>query len=521
MAVLTCLAARAGAALACALVAALATGCLAHADASRRTWRELRTRRFTLVTDLEAPFARERAVQLEETGAALAHFYPAPGPMRGPVSPVRVVHLSRCAELREIVDRPVRGFVGSTIDFDFRPLIVTCEDDLFRPTIPIHELTHRFNRRAFASLPAWLDEGLATYYETLRVEGGRAVLGEKPLIDEPYMRSAIQLPTMGELLAMSEEQLIGLGDRRGYFAAWKLVHLLQSGSDDSRRRLDRMLRALASGTNKEDAFAAAFGDVRARLQAEYGLYHFKGSEVVYSLQHENELAVRTLPYLPAAKGAVEGERLLRRGEVHALWIDLASVRSDRAAVLDQLDRLEREDPAWNRRLYWRAVVEHRIGARGTDPVAVLRRYVELQPDDAQGWLALVTLELERVVHAQAGDAAPGAPAAETVERDVQSLVRVATAPNQLAAVGLYYSLRKEPDKGLGFALRAIATDPGCGTCWETLAALYLVDGRVDRAIFAQERAVTLAAERGVPPAMKSRLQIYQQIAAQPGQPEAR
>jgi hypothetical protein len=506
-------------AMALAAIGLAIAGCAAHADPARRTWHEVRTRRFTLVTDLSSDRAVERAKELEALGAALNARYILAVP-RGPApaGPARVIHLASCEDLRRRDGRTIGGFVAESPDFGYERLIVTCNYGAMWTEIVLHELTHDLNHRYLASLPAWLEEGLATYYQTLDVEGDKVMVGRAPGMDAHYWQDVAILPRLDELLTMSQAQLVGLESRRGYFAAWKLTHLLANGSRDNHRRFGRLLVSLATERDGQErdaqsAFRAAFGDVLDQVTADYRLYH-----------RRRDLNIWNLPYKPADgsdEGAVQS-RTLRRGEVQALWIEFWLAHNARSEVLDHLARLEREDPAWPRRLYWRAVVQSRLRLPGVRPVELLRKYVRQAPDDGQGWLALVNLEMDRFVpDGHLGIEPEPPPGLEQIEEQVRGLVRVSATSAQLDQVGWYYALRRKPQIGLNFTIRALDAEPGCGNCWDTLALLYYHAGRVNEAVAAQERAVALLAERGVSPAVKARLVHYRRAAAGVERPTGR
>ena len=497
-------AATAASSCAAALAVMAMAGCFGH-DPAERQWREIRTARFILVTDLDRDDAREHALELDERGAALTHLYRLLAPSQtAVVRPVQVVHLASCDELSRLRGTPIFGVVGPSIQFEIDRLIFTCQRSDQRSETAVHELTHDLNHRYFADLPVWLEEGLATYYQTLETEGGRAVVGRPLRLDAHFWRATMGLPPMGELLAMGDERFYAMEARRGYFAAWKLTHMLANGSRDNHGRFRRMLAGLASGHTKHEAFAGAFGDIADRLGREYKRYHLT-----------RQLNVWQLPYRKAAGGIV-GERILRRGEAHALWIELGFFRDDpdREAILERVDRLDREDPEWSRRLYWRALVHLALKISREPPIDLFRRYVAREPDDGSGWLGLVRLELDRRIPAgHLGTEPAPPPGLDQIEDQVRALLRVATTPAQLNAVGWYYALRRRPQIGMNFTLRALAAEPGCASCWDTLALLYHHAGRAAEALAAQERAVALMTESdtGVPAAYQTRLQQYRRL----------
>jgi hypothetical protein len=188
---------------------------------------------------------------------------------------------------------------------------------------------------------------------------------------------------------------------------------------------------------------------------------------------------------------------------------------------ENLDRIDREDPSWSGRLYWRAVVERYSPARPGQlaPAALLRQYVQREPRDPQGWYALVSAELQQSLPSgHLGVEPDPPPALEKMEDDVLSLVRSSGDPRHLNLIGWYYALRHRPKTGLNFALRALAMEPGFADCWDTLALLYYRSGRLGDALAAQRRAAALAtlaseAGGGVPPTIQARLDFYEKAAA--------
>jgi tetratricopeptide (TPR) repeat protein len=496
---------------ACALFALASTGCMAHGKPTERQWRELRTDRILLTTDLEGDDARERAREFERLAAALSDLYAVVVPRRpAPVQPIRVIHLARCADLTSRYGEGVGGLMVPSVDFGGERLVLTCEHgDQLRSGILVHELTHDLNYRHMNDLPPWLQEGLATYYETLRLEDGVAVLGLRPMMDRRYWRGVSILPDMTELMAMTPQQLVGDAyDRRGYFAAWKLTHLLANGSLDHLRRFRRMLSIYASGGGRKDAFTASYGDIADQLARDYKSYHLRG-----------ELNVWRVVINEAAARGVLSERTLRPGEAIALFIQLRPLGSKermRAERAELVDRLERADPKWPRRLYWRALVQARSGGDLRGAARLLREYVALEPNDGQGWLGLVSLELGRVLpkgHLGVEPEAP--PRLAEIEDEVRELLRVSNTSSQLSMIGWYYALRRQPNIGLNFALRALQLEPGDADTWDTLALLYHHAGRAQEAVAAQKRAIDLMVEsrRGVDSSVRARLRHYEQVAA--------
>jgi tetratricopeptide (TPR) repeat protein len=92
---------------------------------------------------------------------------------------------------------------------------------------------------------------------------------------------------------------------------------------------------------------------------------------------------------------------------------------------------------------------------------------------------------------------------------------VSSSPAQLDTVGRYYALRRRPEIGLNFSLRALHIEPGKADAWDTLALLYFHAGRVKDAVAAERRAIGLTSEyrRGVPEKFRERLRHFERAAS--------
>jgi len=472
------------------LLLLLAAGC-AHspvrADIHQRGWLLVETQHISLRTDLDRDDALAHAVKLEQEWAALAHLYGLVAPGRPPPTrPFPVVHLASCSDFARLRSN-VSGFVYGSAEGD---VAVTCQDR--GGSTLVHELAHIFNHHHVARLPRWLDEGLATYYSTLVVHGGRAVLGNFPTELSALWNHPRWLPNLNTLRGLSPGEFYDPEHSgENYFCAWKLVHLLSNTSPERQGAFRAYLAALGRGEPDAQAWSAAFAGVSLEeLASDYTTYQQR--------DRVNRLVTTyewTRPRPPRV-------RRLRPGEVHVLWASALTVEhSDRVAA--QLDLARAADPDWPGLLYWRAVL-----LRPRDRVELLRTYLTRVPDDARGWRALVSARLDRAVP-RTHDPLVDAPTAGllAMEDDVRKLIEHADDPSSLNGIGWYYALRQKPNAGLNFAIRAVSAEPSCGACWDTLGLLYFQAGKLDRAVDAQERAVAIYAER-VPAELTARLRRY-------------
>ncbi|HEU5056778.1 MAG TPA: hypothetical protein VFU21_09630, partial [Kofleriaceae bacterium] len=448
------------------LLLLLVAGC-AHppvrGDIHRRSWLLVETPHITLRTDLERDDALWRARQLEQFWSALAHLYDlvAPG-APPPQHRFPVILLARCEDFEKVAWGNVEGFATP---MDAELVAVTCEGN--QGDTVVHELAHLFNHHLFPQLPRWVDEGLATYYSTMQVREGRAVLGNFPGGLSRYWNRPQWLPGLTAIRRMSADEFYS--DRVGanYFCAWKLVHVLNNTSPDRQVEFRRYLAALRAGTGFEEAWQHAFGGIADALADDYATYQRR--------DRVNRLATAYRWIEPPPPRV----RRLRPGEAHVLWARLLNVAHE-DAVAEQLERAAAADPDWSGLLYARAVL-----LRPRNAVALLRRYVALEPDDPKGWRALVDARVRAVVPAAyQRDPLSGRPppALAAIQADVRRLVEHASDTVSLNNVGWYYALRQDPNAGLNFALRAVQAQPSCGECWDTVGLLYFQAGKVPQAV---------------------------------------
>jgi hypothetical protein len=310
-------------------------------------WTEYSSPHFTLETDTDPGSANAVVADFERRYAALAHaMHVPPGPEDG--DRIELVLFERAKDYDEVTghDRTWKAYFSTRSG---HPTMVMSQDLLpeeMRTTF-LHELAHRFIHRRYRNVPAWVNEGLAQFYSTMRVEEDRIVVGDD-LPDKAFWRQpgysmawhgntlqslipAHKAPGVRDIVdserltfnpAFDHEDVSPKEHERmslHYAASWKLVHLLMNGPDAQLRdRFQAFLSTLGPRVDARAAFRASFGDDLSSLEAAYRPY--------LTAESTNR---RNIPYPAPTSGAPAPRtttRSMSDGEIHTLWDQLSAVR---------------------------------------------------------------------------------------------------------------------------------------------------------------------------------------------------
>jgi tetratricopeptide (TPR) repeat protein len=161
-----------------------------------------------------------------------------------------------------------------------------------------HEYLHYVLRNNYASLPLWLNEGLAEYYSTFEVVGDEAKIG-LPVMDHIRWLRGNKMYPLPTLLAINETSPeYNENQRRGGFYAqsWALVHYLLAGNPQRREQAIRYLQLLQDGQPLDAAFQQSFGDtagLERELRNYVQSYSFNFSRA--PIRSEADLSLQVLP----------------------------------------------------------------------------------------------------------------------------------------------------------------------------------------------------------------------------------
>jgi hypothetical protein len=313
-------------ATACA-VSAVALGllgsCAYQAQQRASGWLTVETRHVQLRTTLARDAAVQLAQEMQRAYDVLTH-YALPCAHIGEQDRAQVTALPdwQIPELRP----GAGGFYGGddvTWLADYEGQIVVPDQlDSSSTQVFQHELTHWLAAACFTRMPSWLNEGLAGFFETMRVTPNSVTLGLPPYefsrgddsVSLPRATrrdgqsiTVVPLNTLPSLDSVFTHSGPWISHSRGdttrrYATAWALVHLLLVGAPDLAPVFERYLAELqTSRGDPRAAFARAFDGVP--LQDRLNVYLRRpsmdllrsGPPAAAALQEPASIRVRAMP----------------------------------------------------------------------------------------------------------------------------------------------------------------------------------------------------------------------------------
>ena len=334
--------------------------------------------------------------------------------------------------------------------------------------VVFHEYVHEYLHSYYNDLPLWMDEGLAEFYGTFRIQGSEAQLGLPQADELGWMREHPMIP-LARLFVIdhrSPEYLKGEDRSTLYAESWLLMHYLMVGMPDGGPRVGRFRTALAAGTPLQKAFEDSFGMTMAELEGRLRGY-LRARLLSYlrmplaELPKVPSIALADVP--PAEAKFRLATLLVRAGD------------ADAARAADQLaaDALALAPDSGDATLL-RAVIAGQ-GGRGVEARALEDRAFALGPRDPAGCFVLARSFMERSEEAGAAERA-------------RVLLRRALAvqpgyAEAQAALGYTY-LAAQPaqaSEAIIWLQKAVQTLPGRADFARLLLQAQIADGQLDRA----------------------------------------
>lgn len=433
-------------------LSALLLACAAGCGANTRNWVVVETANLRVRTDIGPEKAVDLAARYQRMHDAIAE-YELPCAFDRLTAPLEVT----------VRDRPQEeSYFRSSQSplLGLRPqLVLSSADGRDSVRVFTHEMAHQLVAVCFPGAPAWLNEGLAAFYETARLDDGELTLGYPPYVflqsedwraapihqreldgERVFVLANALAPTVAELRAMRRAAFYSLDDVEkvaNYAGAWALVHLLRFGEPRFYAPFVRYERALHAGEKEPTAWDTNFGglNVASRYQRYLTEDYFARARQVQTLP---EVGLQARPMSPEEVALLLAE--LQR------WDDKRGVQ--RAETLIQ--QAEEAQSTRIDAMVLRAALHLRQGDQ-LRASSVLAKAHEEDPADADVLAALLAVQL--------GAGEPTLAAKQRLGDWLVALQARATSAQHFAIASAWeMQLNRDPYAALRSALRAIELD---------------------------------------------------------------
>ncbi len=325
------------------------------------------------------------------------------------IIPVRVISFQSDRQFKPYA--PDGAYTSNTQSRDYFIMIDSDPDHL---PAAIHQYVDVALLRSGLKLPAWLGEGLAELFSTLKPSALDAATGPTvggPLKDHVDELKSVKWLDLNALTSVDEHSAAyNEKNRSGQFYAesWALVHMLFLGHD-YRGNFPKLVTALNSGKTTADAFQLAYNRNGAQVYAD-----------LQSYVKQNSLIAAAMP----AKDAAAYEPVVSQVsdlESGVMLADLMATMNKREQAKAAYDKLSKQFPgspdiaeslgylAWQsgnmesartyfetalpgtknpQMCYHLAMLYHDAGQGGDKLIATLTRAIALKPDYAEARLQL-------------------------------------------------------------------------------------------------------------------------------------
>ncbi|MGH9412713.1 MAG: hypothetical protein ACRD0Y_03135 [Terriglobales bacterium] len=453
------------------VVLAVTVALALFATAQAQLWVEVQNPDFAVYCDCNATAARNLAGHMERMRQLFHQLFPSLD-LNAP-QPLEVVAVRNWEEFQALepseFTRRTRKSSSIYQPTEFLDFILLRRDVLDRPdgfaTI-YHEYAHYLMDRLPSPVPPWLNEGIAEFLQTARIEGADAEVGGADSFPLRILHAPRLMP-LKSLFAVGLDSPYHFDQDKSsifYPECWAVVHFLMLGDlSQHLHRLNDYWTRVQSGADPTAAAVASFGDLETLQKdvvASLRPWNLHDAQVTLPAAVQDK-AFRTTPLTGIEGGAIAASVLAYGRRYTAADARAQSIlRRDPAnALAEQVRGLV----AFRRHEY-------------ADAQHGLRRALKANPADelAAVLLAAATLRGEK----------PGPMAAAALLRPLQNATRM--RPGFAPAFDLLAQLEAALPKGLPAAMaaeaRAIALQPGEWVYRWNAATLQFNAGNLQEAI---------------------------------------
>lgn len=489
------------------LGAALALPCLCAAHGPARAWSLARSAHFTLFTDAAEGDARARIRDLETLHTILQVITP---DLRRPAlpatagAPAYVYLFSRSKDYQD--HAPGQGTDGFFLHHPDGLYIAMDLESGDGAGVAFHEYLHQYLDANAPGTPLWLNEGLATFFQTLAFADQTARLGSPP---EGYLQTlyGVGLLPAARILAMGNRSPAylqpGPDRQRFYASAWLLTDWLLTSSEARRAQLGAFLDLVRHGRDPGEAFRSAFALEPGTLDKELKEYlegiSRRHTVPVWDLRFHGLTIDAAFTFQPLSRS----ETLGRLG----LLLSLGPPETLQKARRDCREALDL-DPECASASLAMALVEMQASRLG-EAAPFFIRAAQAWPDNAQiQFLAAVSLIRRGSPDAGGRPVKEANPDLLQARRLLLRALQLGNAPPEAPGLLGGLVLQCEPARPEDFAVlqEACRLVPGNWDLRQNLAELYEKAGRLDLALPALEELAAQTEDPRSASFARSRLQ---------------
>jgi lipoprotein NlpI len=241
--------------------------CLSISAAAKETWVSINSKNFIVISNAGERDARKITMMLEQFRHTLSLLLPQ-AKTRSAV-PTKVILFKDQYSFRPFKPKykgkirdEIAGYFFSNGDESYIALATSTNTEITYRII-FHEYEHFIVGNNLLRAPVWLNEGLAEYYSTFRVQNDeqKAVIGTPIATHVALLRNAQLLPLSKLFEVDFKSPEYNETSRAGVFYAesWALVHYLMVGNQGKRRgQFQQFIDLLNSTLPVEESFRQAF-----------------------------------------------------------------------------------------------------------------------------------------------------------------------------------------------------------------------------------------------------------------------
>ena len=429
------------------LVATVAIACVRVAVGSTPSrWVEARSTHFVVLTDSSERDAQRLASQFERMHLVFHTLFPTKGDESDP--PIRVLALKDRQGMEALEPESYLGkgkvdLTGLFVRAPEKNYILVRLDGKGQHAFSTvyHEYTHYMLRKA-VSLPLWLNEGLAQFYENTDIDDKAAWVGQANAARLQYLNRNELLP-MAALLAIDSKSSVYHDEQMGsvfYAESWALTHyLIVSDRLAGTHRIRDYAQLLASGVDTVAAARQAFGDLD-KLQVALSDYLMQRKFMYFMV-----------PAVLSEKDSSYEVRPVKTAEADAVRADVLvyTERGKEARAL--LETVLRDDPG-------NALAHETMGSlryREDDAAGAKKWYGEAAELDSRNYLAHYHYATLAMYGGDRGEY-------EAIERSLRAAIGLnAEFAPAYDALAMFYTTREgRLDEAYGLAVQAVELDPG-------------------------------------------------------------